>query len=116
MEVVVVEDIKIDRSRGVEGMILRSPQGLLDALQGCEQVEWREGARDLDGGIEKERRTGRAINWFCLINTRAQERPAILMEALQTQSGRLEQLKALVQIRSERDANPHFKPRTSCMS
>lgn len=98
MKVVVVEDIKIDRSRRMEGMILWPTQDLLDALQGCEQIEWREGAGDLDGGIEKERRTGRAIHRLGLINTGAQERPAILMEDLQMQSGRPEELKALVQI------------------
>jgi hypothetical protein len=100
----------------MEGMILWSTQGLLDALQGGEQVEWREGAGDLDGGIEKQRRTGRAIHRFSLIDTGAQERPTILMEALQMEAGRSKEAKALVKIRSKRNANPHFKPRTSCMS
>jgi hypothetical protein len=36
MKVVVVEDIKIDRSRRMEAMIFWPTQGLLDALQGCE--------------------------------------------------------------------------------
>jgi hypothetical protein len=116
MQVVVVKDIEIDCAWRVECMILGSSKDLLDALQRGEQVKRRKGAGDFDGGIEEQRRTGRAIHWIGLKDAGAQERPTILMENLQMQSGGLQEVKALVQIRSERDANPHFKPRTSCMS
>jgi CBS domain containing-hemolysin-like protein len=107
----VVADGRVDNVVGVV-----ASKDLLDALQSGEQVKRRKGAGDFDGGIEEQRRTGRAIHWNGLKDTGAQDRPTILMEDLQMQSGRLQEMKALVQVRSERDANPHFNPRTSCMS
>jgi hypothetical protein len=116
MEVVVVEDIEIDRARGVESMFARTPEGLLDALQTGEQVQRWQGAGDFDGRIEKTRRARRAIHRFGLVNAGAYKWPMILVQRIQMSPSGLKEMKALVQIRTERDANPHFKPRTSCMS
>jgi hypothetical protein len=116
MQIVVVKDIEIDRARGVERMLALASKGLLDALKSDKQVKRRQGAGDFDGRIEKTRRARRAVHRLGFINARAQKGATILVEGIQMSPRRLKEMKALVQIRTERDANPHFRPRTSCMS
>jgi len=85
-------------------------------LEFFEEVERGEGAGEFDGGVEKWGGAGRAIDGFGFVDARAEEGTAIFVKGEEVAAGGAEVFEAVVEVGAERDADPHFNPRTSCMS
>jgi hypothetical protein len=97
-------------------VICGTAEDLLEVLEFFQQVDRWNRAGEFDGGVEKRWGTGRAIDWLGFVNSGAEERPAILVQGEEMAAGGAEVFEAVVEVGAERDADPHFKPSTSCMS
>jgi hypothetical protein len=116
LKVVVIQDVQVDAAGGVEPMPGRTAETLLEELQLGEKVQGRDRAGDLDGGIPEQRGARGALEGLALIDAGAEEGPPILVEFAKVVSGGAEIRQAVPEVRPERDAHSHFRPRTSCMS
>ena len=97
-------------------VICGTAEDLLEVLEFFQQVDRWNRAGEFDGGVEECGRTGWAIDRLGFVNAGAEERPAILVQGEEMAAGGAEVFEAVVEVGAERDADPHFNPRTSCMS
>jgi hypothetical protein len=89
---------------------------VLDALEFGEQIQRRKGTVQFDGGIEERRGTGRAVLRFGFVNAGTKKRAGAIVQSEEVAAGFAEAGGAVPEVGTERNASPHFRPRTSCMS
>jgi hypothetical protein len=104
---VTVQEIEIDGSRAVAGMVVGASQDGLDLKEMLQELVRRKIGRNLQGGIEKRFGITSAIHGSRLINPRADDGVGARMQIEQFAPGSLEVKQARLDVGPEGDACSH---------
>lgn len=113
-EIAEVEDVEIERARGVARALGRAAVSGFDPLEGLEEDDGGTGELDFDHGVQVGARLWAAADGFGLVDAGAQERAGDPGESSDGVATGAEFSEAISEIRAKSNTSAHLKRRSVC--